>query len=64
MTDIVRSDAAMLAAKVAAGELASREITQACLDQIEATDDRYHAFLHVAAAAASASSAATCRNAW
>ncbi|ETZ97439.1 glutamyl-tRNA(Gln) amidotransferase subunit A domain protein [Mycobacterium kansasii 662] len=25
------------------------ELTQACLDQIAATDDRYHAFLHVGA---------------
>ena len=68
MTEIIRSDAATLAAKVAARELSSTEITQACLDQIEATDDRYRAFLHVAAdealAAARARSAATCTNAW
>ena len=49
MTDIIRSDAATLAAKIAAKELSSVEVTRACLDQIEATDDRYRAFLHVAA---------------
>ena len=49
MTDIIRLDAATLAAKIVAKELSSTEITQACLDQIEATDDRYRAFLHVAA---------------
>ena len=58
MTDIVRSDAATLAAKIAAKELSSTEITQACLDQIEATDDRYHAFLHVAADEALSAAAA------
>ena len=49
MTDIIRLDAATLAAKIAAREASSVEVTQACLDQIEATDDSYHAFLHVAA---------------
>ena len=49
MTDIIRLDAATLAAKIAAKELSSTEVTQACLDQIEQTDERYHAFLHVAA---------------
>ena len=58
MTEIIRSDAATLAAKVAARELSSTEITQACLDQIEATDDRYRAFLHVAADEALAAAAA------
>src|SRR5271156_1367732 len=58
VTDIVRSDAATLAAKIAARELSSTEITQACLDQIEATDDRYHAFLHVAADEALSAAAA------
>ena len=55
MTDLIRLDAATLAAKVAAKEVSSTEITQACLDQIAQTDDRYHAFLHVAADAALAS---------
>ncbi|MGV0633926.1 Asp-tRNA(Asn)/Glu-tRNA(Gln) amidotransferase subunit GatA [Mycolicibacillus trivialis] len=56
--DLVRSDAATLAAGIAAGELSSVEITQACLDQIHATDERYGAFLHVAADAALAAAAA------
>ena len=61
MTDIIRLDAATLAAKIAAKELSSTEITQACLDQIEATDDRYRAFLHVAADEALSASAAVDR---
>lgn len=47
--EVVRLDAATLGQKIAAKELSSTEITRACLDQIAATDDRYHAFLHVAA---------------
>ena len=57
LNDILRSDAATLAAQIAAKELSSVEVTQACLDQIEATDDRYHAFLHVAADQALAAAA-------
>ncbi|KAA0081410.1 Asp-tRNA(Asn)/Glu-tRNA(Gln) amidotransferase subunit GatA [Mycolicibacterium sp. P9-64] len=49
MTELVRLDAATLADKIAAKEVSSTEVTQAHLDQISATDDRYHAFLHVAA---------------
>ena len=56
-TDIVRLDAATLGAKIAAKELSSVELTQACLDQIAATDERYHAFLHVAADRALATAA-------
>ncbi|KUH98423.1 aspartyl/glutamyl-tRNA amidotransferase subunit A [Mycolicibacterium acapulense] len=41
-------DAATLGEKIAAKEVSSTEVTQAHLDQIVATDDRYHAFLHVA----------------
>ncbi|HTZ14655.1 MAG TPA: amidase family protein, partial [Mycobacterium sp.] len=52
MTDIIRLDAATLAGKIAANELSSTEVTQAFLDQIAATDQRYGAFLHVAADAA------------
>ncbi len=48
-TELIRLDAATLAAKIAAKEVSSTEVTQACLDQIAATDERYHAFLHVAA---------------
>ena len=58
MTDIIRLDASTLAAKIAAKELSSVELTRACLDQIEATDERYHAFLHVAADAALSAAAA------
>ena len=58
MTDIIRLDAATLAAKIAAKELSSTEVTQAYLDQIAATDQRYGAFLHVAADAALSAAAA------
>ncbi|HQE14741.1 MAG TPA: Asp-tRNA(Asn)/Glu-tRNA(Gln) amidotransferase subunit GatA [Mycobacterium sp.] len=58
MSDVIRLDAATLGAKIAAKELSSVEVTQACLDQIAATDDRYHAFLHVAAEQALATAAA------
>jgi aspartyl/glutamyl-tRNA(Asn/Gln) amidotransferase A subunit len=58
MTDVVRLDAATLATKIAARELSSTELTQACLDQIQATDERYHAFLYVAADRALAAAAA------
>jgi aspartyl-tRNA(Asn)/glutamyl-tRNA(Gln) amidotransferase subunit A len=51
-------DAATLGAAIAAGELSSVELTRACLDQIAATDDRYHAFLHVAGDQALAAAAA------
>ena len=47
-----------MAAKIAAKELSSTEVTQAYLDQIEATDERYHAFLHVAADEALSAAAA------
>ena len=57
MSDIVRLDAATLGAKIAAKELSSVEVTQACLDQIAATDESYHAFLHVAADQALATAA-------
>ena len=56
--EIVRLDAATLGAKIAAKELSSTEVTQACLDRIAATDERYHAFLHVAAEQALAAAAA------
>ncbi|BBZ34416.1 Asp-tRNA(Asn)/Glu-tRNA(Gln) amidotransferase subunit GatA [Mycolicibacterium confluentis] len=47
-SDLVRLSAADLAAKIAAKEVSSTEVTQACLDQIERTDGDYNAFLHVA----------------
>ncbi|TPG36824.1 Asp-tRNA(Asn)/Glu-tRNA(Gln) amidotransferase subunit GatA [Mycolicibacterium hodleri] len=52
MSDLVRLDAATLGAKIAAKDVSSTEVTRAHLDQIAATDDRYHAFLHVAGDAA------------
>lgn len=58
MNEIIRSDAATLGARIAAKEVSSVEVTQACLDQIAATDERYHAFLHVAADEALAAAAA------
>ena len=54
----MRLDAATLAGKIARREVSSVEATQACLDQIAATDERYHAFLHVAAEQALATAAA------
>ncbi|KUI32132.1 aspartyl/glutamyl-tRNA amidotransferase subunit A [Mycobacterium sp. IS-1742] len=48
-SDLIREDAATLAGRIAAKEISSTELTQACLDQIAETDERYHAFLHVAA---------------
>lgn len=47
MSDIIRLNAADLAAKLAAGEVSSREATQAHLDRIAAVDGDVHAFLHV-----------------
>ena len=47
-SDLTRLDAATLGAKIAAKEVSATEATQACLDQIAATDGDYHAFLHVA----------------
>ena len=58
MSDLIRFTAAELAAKIAAKEVSSTEVTQACLDQIEATDGEYHAFLHVSADQALAAAAA------
>ncbi len=57
MSDVIRLDAATLGAKIAAKELSSVEVTRACLDQIAATDERYHAFLYVAAEQALAAAA-------
>ncbi len=58
MSDLVRLSAATLARKISAKEVSSVEVTRACLDQIEATDDRYGAFLHVAGDEALAAAAA------
>lgn len=55
--DLIREDAAALGARIAAKEVSSTEVTRAHLDQIAATDERYHAFLHVAADRALAAAA-------
>jgi len=52
VTELIRLSAAEVGAKIAGKETSSREVTQACLDQIADTDERYHAFLHVAGAEA------------
>lgn len=50
-SDLIRASAADLAARLAAGEVSSVEVTQAHLDRIAAVDGDVHAFLHVNAAA-------------
>jgi aspartyl-tRNA(Asn)/glutamyl-tRNA(Gln) amidotransferase subunit A len=57
MDELIRLDAATLGAGIAAGDISSVQLTRACLDQISATDGRYHAFLHVAADRALATAA-------
>jgi aspartyl-tRNA(Asn)/glutamyl-tRNA(Gln) amidotransferase subunit A len=52
MSELIRLTAAELATKIATKEVSSTEVTRACLDQISATDDDYHAFLYTAAAQA------------
>ena len=52
MTDLTRTTAAELAAKIHAGEVSAVEVTQAHLDRIGAIDATVHAFLHVATEAA------------
>lgn len=52
MSDLIRRDAASLAALIHAGEISSVEVTRAHLDQIAATDDTYGSFLHVGAESA------------
>ncbi|AHI00790.1 Asp-tRNA(Asn)/Glu-tRNA(Gln) amidotransferase subunit GatA [Kutzneria albida] len=47
MSDLIRQTAAELAAKIAAREVSSVEVTQAHLDRITAVDPAVHAFLHV-----------------
>ncbi|NYD55293.1 Asp-tRNA(Asn)/Glu-tRNA(Gln) amidotransferase subunit GatA [Microbacterium pseudoresistens] len=57
MTDIIRLTAAELADKLTAGEISSREATQAHLDRIAAVDGDVHAFLHVNGGALAAADA-------
>jgi aspartyl-tRNA(Asn)/glutamyl-tRNA(Gln) amidotransferase subunit A len=47
MTDWTRKSATEMADALAAGEVTSVELTQACLDRIAAVDADVHAFLHV-----------------
>lgn len=47
MSELVRSTAAGLAGRIAAGEVSAREVAQAHLDQIAAVEPQVHAFLHV-----------------
>ncbi|CAN5125849.1 Asp-tRNA(Asn)/Glu-tRNA(Gln) amidotransferase subunit GatA [soil metagenome] len=47
MTDLIRMDAAALAAAIAAGQVSAVEVAQAHLDRITAVDDKLHAFLYV-----------------
>jgi aspartyl-tRNA(Asn)/glutamyl-tRNA(Gln) amidotransferase subunit A len=47
MSDLTRMTASALAAALRRGEVSSVEVTQACLDRIEAVDPAIHAFLHV-----------------
>ncbi len=47
MSELLRAGAASLAERIAAGEVSSREVTQAHLDRIAAVDGEVHAFLHV-----------------
>ncbi|WKD59426.1 Asp-tRNA(Asn)/Glu-tRNA(Gln) amidotransferase subunit GatA [Corynebacterium caspium] len=51
-TGLTSMTAAELAEKIHGGEVTSREVTQAHLDRIAATDDALHAFLYVGAEAA------------
>lgn len=46
-TDLVRGNASDLAAALASKDISSEELTQACLDRIEAVDEQVHAFLYV-----------------
>jgi aspartyl-tRNA(Asn)/glutamyl-tRNA(Gln) amidotransferase subunit A len=56
--ELTTSTAADLAARMAAGEVSSVEVTQAHLDRIAAVDPRVHAFLQVDAEGALAAAAA------
>ena len=47
MSELLRSGAADLAARIATGEVSAREVARAHLDRIDAVDDGVRAFLHV-----------------
>ncbi len=52
MTDLTALDASDLAARIHSREVSAVEVTQAHLDRIDNVDGEFHAFLHVAGAAA------------
>ena len=47
MRDFLKLSALELAEKLRSGELTSVELTQACLDRIDALNDKVHAFVHL-----------------
>lgn len=47
MSELIKKDAAELASLIATGQVSSREVTQAHLDQIARVDDEINAFLYV-----------------
>ena len=62
MSELVRKSAAELATLIAQGEVSSREVTQAHLDQISKTDSVINAFLYVDSDGALAQADAADRN--
>ena len=47
MNELLKKSALELADMLAAGQITSVELTQACLDRIDAIDDRVNAFITV-----------------
>ena len=47
MSELIKKSAAELAALIASGDVSSREVTQAHLDQIDRVDGAINAFLYV-----------------
>ncbi|MFC2620645.1 MAG: Asp-tRNA(Asn)/Glu-tRNA(Gln) amidotransferase GatCAB subunit A, partial [Pauljensenia sp.] len=47
MNDLLKKSALELADMLAAGDITSVELTRACLDRIDAIDDRVRAFITV-----------------
>ncbi|KAB7746107.1 Asp-tRNA(Asn)/Glu-tRNA(Gln) amidotransferase subunit GatA [Nostocoides sp. F2B08] len=56
-SDLIRRTAAELADLLTAGEVSSRELTEAHLERVSAVDERIHAYLHVDAEGALAAAA-------
>ncbi|RJS45048.1 Asp-tRNA(Asn)/Glu-tRNA(Gln) amidotransferase subunit GatA [Nocardioides cavernaquae] len=59
MSDLLKKSAAELVELLAAGEISSVALTQACLDRIAEVDGTIHAFLHINAEGAIAEAAAS-----